>query len=253
MYCAGWTRPGCRSSNPYDPVTIVLWKRSSPSTAFFTPCCWRHLTGNQYDIDELDEDGFRRWGASLGQLHAALRRYPSSNGFQRRTLRDELDEAGRWIPDGAVAVKDELNHLEAALSSMPIDSDRYGIIHGDFELDNLVWQDQTAQMLDFDDCKQSWFIADIALALRDRFDTGASVDDAGVHAFLYGYAQNFTLPPDASEQLPVFSRLARLLQYTKIARTLDLDPEPDHPTWLTGLIDKLRARMQAYQTSLESQ
>jgi Ser/Thr protein kinase RdoA (MazF antagonist) len=211
------------------------------------------LTGTQYDIDELDDDGFRRWGASLGRLHAALRRYPNPKASQHRTWRDELTEAERSIPNNAGTIKDELNRLQSALSALPADSDRYGIIHGDFELDNLVWQDQTAQMLDFDDCKQSWFACDIAFALRDRFDSGASVDDAGVRAFLTGYALYVALPPDAAEQLPVFSRLASLLQYAKIVRSLDLDPEPDYPAWLTGLIDKLRARMQAYQTSLQSQ
>jgi Ser/Thr protein kinase RdoA (MazF antagonist) len=73
-----------------------------------------------------------------------------------------------------------------------------------------------------------------------------------VRAFLTSYAQHVTLPPDVLEQLPVFSRLARLLQYAKIARALDLDPAPDHPAWLTGLIDKLRARMAAHQASLET-
>ena len=68
-----------------------------------------------------------------------------------------------------------------------------------------------------------------------------------------GYSQYVALPPDATEQLQIFSRLARLLQYAKIARTLDLDPELGHPDWLTVLIDKLRARLQAYPSSLETQ
>jgi Ser/Thr protein kinase RdoA (MazF antagonist) len=83
-------------------------------------------------------------------------------------------------------------------------------------------------------------------------DAGANLDDAGVRAFLDGYAQYVTLSPDISDHLPVFSRLARLLQYTKIARALDLNPAPDHPAWLMGLTDRLRARMLAYQTSLET-
>jgi Ser/Thr protein kinase RdoA (MazF antagonist) len=208
------------------------------------------LMGTQVDIDDLDGDGFRRWGASLGRLHDASRRYPNPNAFQHRTWRNELREAGRWIPGNAGAVKDELDCLEMALSTMAADSTCYGIIHGDFELDNLVWRDQTAQMLDFDDSKLSWFACDLAFALRDRFDAGANVDDAGVRAFLAGYSHFVTLPSDASVQIPVFSRLARLLQYAKIARTLDLEPAPDHPAWLTGLIDRLRARMQAYEISL---
>src|SRR3954469_23842709 len=53
------------------------------------------LTGNQYDVDELDDHGFRQWGASLGQLHAALRHYPTANAFQRRTLHNELQAVAR--------------------------------------------------------------------------------------------------------------------------------------------------------------
>ena len=52
------------------------------------------------------------------------------------------------------------------LGALPVDRDRYGLIHFDFELDNLYWRDQTIGMLDFDDCAHYWYAADIAFWLK---------------------------------------------------------------------------------------
>jgi len=49
--------------------------------------------------------------------------------------------------------------------------DNFGLIHFDFELDNLCWEDALIQMLDFDDCAYHWYAADITYALRDLFQT----------------------------------------------------------------------------------
>jgi hypothetical protein len=51
-------------------------------------------------------------------------------------------------------------------------------------------------------------------------------------------------------QIPLFSRLARLIQFTRIARALDLAGTPVQPEWLSGLIDRLENRMNAYQMAL---
>jgi Ser/Thr protein kinase RdoA (MazF antagonist) len=219
--------------------------------ATFHAVLFEGLSGAQFEIDDLDSGRFQLWGAALGRLHAMLERYPRPVALDRESLRDRLRRARRSIPNDAPALQAESNELEAVLSALPVNRDTFGLIHGDFEPDNLVWQDRTAQMLDFDDCLQGWFAADIAFALRDRFDAGAEPDDADIRAFLSGYAIYASLPQDVLDPLPVFSRLARLLQYAKLARALDLEPEPGQPDWLLDVISRLRARMEVYRTSLE--
>ena len=56
-----------------------------------------------------------------------------------------------------------VRRLGDRLSELPRDPSCYGMIHGDFELDNLAWVDDTPTSFDFDDAARSWFVADVAL------------------------------------------------------------------------------------------
>ena len=210
------------------------------------------LEGSQFEIEELDDASFRAWGAALGRLHETLKRYPGHVSSTRSTMRDHLAQAKQVLPKDAPAVWEELHRLESSLDTLPVDDDSYGLIHFDFELDNLIWQGRTAQMLDFDDCSLGWYAADIAFALRDCFDAGASLSTPGVRAFLDGYAVQTPLVDEQISQIPLFSRLARLIQFARIARALDLTKVPDQPDWLSGLIDRLENRMDAYHMALRA-
>jgi Ser/Thr protein kinase RdoA (MazF antagonist) len=211
------------------------------------------LEGTQFDIDELDDASFRAWGAALGRLHTTIKKYPGRVANARSTMRDHVAQARLYLPKDAPAVWEELHRLESSLDTLPMDRDTYGLIHFDFELDNLIWQGCSAQMLDFDDCSFAWYAADIAFALRDCFDDGASLSAPGVRAFLDGYADETPLTGEQLAQIPLFSRLARLIQFARIARALDVARAPGQPNWLSGLIDKMENRMDAYQMALAGQ
>jgi Ser/Thr protein kinase RdoA (MazF antagonist) len=208
------------------------------------------LEGRQFEIDEFADVGLRAWGAALGRLHATLKSYPGRVSSARPRMRDHLEQTKRVLPGDAPAVWEELERLDRRFEALPMDQDTYGLIHFDFELDNLIWQGCTVQMLDFDDYSFAWYAADIAFALRDSFDTGASLSSPSVQAFLEGYAFESLLTDEQIAQIPLFSRLARLIQFARIARALDLATTPVQPDWLSGLIDRLENRMNAYQMAL---
>ena len=208
------------------------------------------LSGDQLDSDDLDDGGFRRWGDALGRLHAALKSYPDAKTAARRSWRDDLTVIERLIPPGEASIRTEFLDLQAALHALPAEPDQIGLIHFDFELDNLVWSDDSIAMLDFDDCAAYWYAADIAFALRDLFDAGRSLDDPSVRAFLDGYSARTAIDASMVSAIPTFSRLSRLFGYARVARSLDLDPSPEHPDWLNGLIARFRDHNRAYRESL---
>lgn len=210
------------------------------------------LSGAQFDSDDLDETGFRRWGDALGSLHGALTSYSSITSTARRSWRDDLTFIERHIPPDAVEIRFEFLDLKAILLSLPAGQDHVGLIHFDFELDNLVWGDNAIAMLDFDDCAHHWYAADIAFALRDLFDAGRAMDDPSVRAFLHGYCARTAITATMVDAIPAFSRLSRLFGYARIARSLDLDPSPEYPDWLNGLIARFQDRNRAYIESLKT-
>ena len=242
-----------------EGITVALPVRSIKGTfvetvttdhGTFHAVVFPAVKGDQYDIGELDGTRFREWGAALGQIHVAMIDCPPAIFSARGTWRDRLQRARRSLPDRAPSVREELGQIASALDAFPVSRDTYGLIHFDFELDNLVWGDHTIHVLDFDDCAHCWYEADIAFALRDLFEGEGGQDDPAFREFMRGYATQRPVEADALARLPLFSRLADFLAYASIARALDLVEDLDHPDWLRDLMSKLRNRMGAYERSL---
>ena len=82
-------------------------------------------------------------------------------------------------------------------------------MHGDFELDNLGWIGGSAVAYDFDEAARSWFVADIACAVRDLAllpaRTPRSSEVELFAAFLNGYRQVRPLPEADLSHMPLFT------------------------------------------------
>lgn len=210
------------------------------------------LEGEQLEIGDLDKSGFQRWGAALGGLHAALEGYPGAGSMARPTWRNHLEPARECVPKDAPALRDELKEIASALAALPEPRDTYGLIHFDFELDNLIFRDGSVGILDFDDCSRLWYAADIAFALGDLFAEGADMGDDRFRAFVAGYVAHHPLDNESLSHIPLFLRLADLLDYARLVRAADLAVGPDYPEWLGALDRKLSDRMRAYRTFIET-
>ncbi len=109
------------------------------------------LEGFQLDIENLDDSQFGEWGAALGKLHSVLGNYTASALFARIACKDCLEFVRASLPEETSAVRSEFEQIASALQALPITDDTYGLIHFDFELDNLYWQGQTIGIGDFDE------------------------------------------------------------------------------------------------------
>ncbi len=210
------------------------------------------LHGSQPSIEELSQAQFELWGAALGKLHALFRQYQEQGVrlSSRTTWKNQLTMIQSYLPKGQREVQAEFDHLTSFLASLSMTETNYGLIHGDFELDNLFWQDDKIAMLDFDDCSYSWYVTDIALALRDLFETSVDLNNPSFRAFICGYSKHSSPDEELLAHLPMFMRLTKLIQYAKLVRATDLAPDQDYPEWCASLLLKLENVMQRYTTSL---
>src|SRR5436853_441693 len=80
----------------------------------------------------------------------------------RPTIHEHLRAVGRQLPAHEHAALRLLALLERQVAALPASQQTFGLIHYDFELDNLIWDDQRVGIVDFDDCAGYWFVADIA-------------------------------------------------------------------------------------------
>lgn len=146
--------------------------------------------------------------------------------------------AMREILAGDNAALAEADLIEAHFRALPRDAASYGLIHYDFECDNVLFDQASGQCwaVDFDDAIYHWYAMDIEQAL-------ASLDEEApgrAQTFLDGYASVHPLPPDLAAMRPVCARFAALLWYARVRRSL-AETVPDEPDWMTSLCTALAA------------
>jgi Ser/Thr protein kinase RdoA (MazF antagonist) len=124
------------------------------------------------------------------------------------------------------------------LDALPRGQDRFGTVHGDFELDNLSWDADTAVAYDFDEAARSWFVADIAHAVRDLAHLPARADLFA--AFLAGYRRIRPLPAPDLAHLPLFTAAHAACSAVRARLATDAG-QPSDPPWLGRRRAKLLA------------
>jgi len=96
-----------------------------------------------------------------------------------------------------------------------------------------------------------WYVADIAWALRDLFSDSIDLSTRSFRAFVRGYCQQYPLEDDLLAHLPLFVRMAKLLTYARLVRTMDLPAHLADPVWLGALPVKVKNWINTYKASLE--
>lgn len=198
-------------------------------------------------LDEsITEVQWEDWGKSLASLHQLSELYDSSSNRQWdwKGILQKINTILQAYPNEKEA-RQELNTLTLYLQSLPISNRNYGLIHYDFQLDNLFYEDKhrSFNVIDFDDAVYSWYAHDIVTALDDFLDDDMNVDHSPVKSFLQGYRSIRPLSEEDVRTFPYFQRFMKLYQFSKLLWTLEGSDIVDAPQWLDDLKIKLvRAR-----------
>ncbi|MEM6839044.1 MAG: phosphotransferase [Cyanobacteria bacterium P01_C01_bin.120] len=208
------------------------------------------VAGEQFDIDELSLEQFNQWGQALGKLHAAAQFYTQAG---RPTWHSQVTEVVENLPASELAIHKAIAQLCSRLNALPVTPQTFGLIHFDFELDNLIWTEQGLVAIDFDDSAWYWFVADIAFALRDLFDDEvAKIDSSNesFQAFVAGYQTEKSITADELSLIPLFLTLHHAIGFGQLNRALEVELPADAPIWATTLRQKLEAIAQKYRHEL---
>lgn len=187
------------------------------------------------------------YGRALGELHRLSAQYHPA-GPTHWSHHDVLD----WcrlqltlLPDADAALA-ETDLLRSALADLPRSEAGYGLVHYDFECDNVLYDAVTGRCsaIDFDDAMLHWYAMDIEAALFSltREVATPSAAPALEAAFLAGYAEIRPLPDNLAALRPLCRRFADLYRYTRVRRSL-AEPTPDAPDWMVSLRHRLEARL----------
>lgn len=182
---------------------------------------FRWLDGQEPGGERLVED-FRTLGRIAARFHGHARRWRRPAGFTR--LRWDWDTSvgprghwGRWQdgPGVGAGERDLLGRLvatlERRLAAFGTGPDRFGLVHADMRLANLLVDpgNERVRVIDFDDCGFSWFLYDFAAAVSFIEDDPRLPELAS--AWVGGYREAAPLSVAEERELPTFVLLRRLL------------------------------------------
>jgi Ser/Thr protein kinase RdoA (MazF antagonist) len=165
-------------------------------------------------------DSFELLGAITARMHDHALTWRRPDGFKRFSWDYEGafgHEArwGRWQDGVAVgeAEREVLGRLDATLrgrlARFGTDPHRYGLVHADLRLANLLVDGAETYVIDFDDCGWSWFLYDFGSAVS-FFEHDPRVPEL-MDAWVRGYRTVRDLPGEDEDELPTFVLMRRLL------------------------------------------
>ena len=169
---------------------------------------------------------FRELGAISARLHAHARAWRRPAEFRRKVWNYEAMLGSRplwgdWrdalglTADGRATLGRACRVLDEKLTRYGEGPERFGLVHADLRLDNLLVDGDRLGVIDFDDCGFSWFMYDFAAAVS--FFEEDPIVPALQDAWVEGYR---TVAPLAEEDvafLPTFIQLRRILLTAWIA------------------------------------
>ena len=167
-----------------------------------------------------DPEHFAELGEITARMHQHAKQWPRPPGFARFHWDYEAAFGararwGRWQDGIGVgpAEREMLGRLDAALRSrlaaFGTGHDRYGLVHADTRLANLLVDDGRISVIDFDDSGFSWYLYDAGTSVS-FFEHEPQVP-ALMDAWLTGYRRVADLPAADVAEIWTFILFRRLL------------------------------------------
>ena len=132
-----------------------------------------------------------------------------------------------FVPQERRLLERAETRIRTALAAYGKPRERFGLIHADMRLANLLVEGDILKLLDFDDCAYSWHLFDLAASLS--FIEGRPDVPDLIVAWLEGYRAASTVHPLEEADMAVIPSLImmRRLQLTAwLATRHDSDPVP---------------------------
>ena len=132
-----------------------------------------------------------------------------------------------------------INYLRNELDQLEINRENFGLIHFDYELDNILFDNNVIGVLDFDDCGYFWYVCDIIYALRYYMDDFQLPISKKVNIFLENYQSQTSFDYKVFEKRDLLICLHNLYFYGRLSRAIDIIEDESNPDWMNNIVKKL--------------
>ena len=174
---------------------------------------------------------FERLGELTARMHAHSKSWTLPSGFCRKRwdMQTMVGDNGHWGSwrdaiglegPGMAALEQALSLIERRLDRFGVSAERFGLVHADLRLANLLADGAHLRIIDFDDCGFSWFMYDFATAVS-FIEHEAMVPEL-LRAWDLGYRKAAPLSAEERAEIPTFVVLRRILLTAWLASHAEL-------------------------------
>ena len=172
---------GLRDAKIQVPDALVARNGERVQTLILDQHTQRHVVlfkwiEGEMPTTEVDPRAFAQLGEVTARLHFHSQRWQKPAGFQRivwdhQTMVGPQGHWGRWQDAPGLRVEERplveqtLDRVNRVLAKFGKDASRYGLIHADLRLTNLLLHKGETRVIDFDDCGMGWYMHDAAAAI----------------------------------------------------------------------------------------
>lgn len=230
--------------NGYSAVETILSKAGNELEVVTTPwgvyysVAFKKVSGKSINEIPLTQDIIFGWGKALGKLHNLSREYKEANN-KRKDWKETLS----WMetvlsnfPD-EISARSELSTLNDYFSNLTSTKENFGLVHYDFESDNVFYDEitKTYSSIDFDDAMYHWYALDIEQSLDSMKENIPEEQvESAVNQFIKGYRSEYMISDDMLKMLPVFRRYVNLYSYVRVLRSIN-EKWNNEPEWMVNL------------------
>ncbi|GLC89072.1 phosphotransferase enzyme family protein [Lysinibacillus piscis] len=234
---------GFPSVIPIHSISGQLIETLKTPEGTYIAVVFSEANGIHLDADTITAKQMEEWGRSLASLHCLSKTFEPVSEKRKNWLDTVqfMEDVFNKHPAEQTALE-ELSRVTNWLQSLPTNKDVFGLIHYDFQLDNIFWEENQGphfNIIDFDDAIYHWYALDIVTALDDFIDDDNPCSPLLIQSFLNGYRSKMDLKNDIVAQFPQFQRYANLYKFSRIIKSLDHDEINEAPSWFPGLKNKL--------------
>jgi Ser/Thr protein kinase RdoA (MazF antagonist) len=212
-------------SNPIPSKKGHFVERIAWNNSYYSIISYEKASGHIIERKNFTPQIIQHWGATMGRIHYVTKSYEPTNPYKRNHWYENkyVNIDIKAIP----AVKRKYEEIKERLSSLPMSSNDYGLIHSDFHHRNFLLNDQSITVIDFDDAEYSWFINDIAKTLyNETFNFSVPSKERHEFApyfldyFLTGYMKENQINPSLMQYFQDFLQLRHLFIIIRRFHTL---------------------------------
>jgi len=237
-----------------------LLNKSTPWGNYLV-CAFKRVAGDR--LDGFGSDGIEYsdelitgYGKALGKLHKYSSQYEK---VTKKTCFEMFNKMEYYINNKINSKKEilskEIVEIKDYFKIIPQNSSNFGLIHGDFELDNVFITKETKKysVIDFGSSMYHWYAMDIEITLNSLKEEIPQNDFEKMKAlFINGYKEEYPLNENELTLFPIFRRFENMRKYIGLNETLE-EKWDNEPLWMIELRDHLNKHIEKLENSFEKQ